>query len=156
MWISYAQPPCWHIISAKIQKNIQKSDYMDGFCLQSELDLTLFYKIEGCWGIFWKTEILNDLNDRDLNDRIHEYMYPYTLWGSLLVMSKLPNFVLGRYWIVLDGSNLFLSIIWVSPSVSSWVSWVPSWVPLHYFSLPHFASDTSPYLNKNPWNFNFS
>ena len=49
-------------------------------------------------------------NDRDLHDRIHEYMYPYTLWGSLLVMSKLPNFVLGRYWIVLDGSNLFLSI----------------------------------------------
>ena len=33
-------------ISAKIQKNIQKSDYMDGFCSQSELDLTLFYKIE--------------------------------------------------------------------------------------------------------------
>ena len=27
-------------ISAKIQKNIQKSDYMDGFCLQDELDLT--------------------------------------------------------------------------------------------------------------------
>ncbi len=35
-------------IFAKIQKNIQKSDYMDGFCLQGELDLTLFYKIEGC------------------------------------------------------------------------------------------------------------
>ena len=34
-------------ISAKIQKNIQKSDFMDGFCLQGELDLTLFYKIEG-------------------------------------------------------------------------------------------------------------
>ena len=34
-------------ISAKIQKNIQKVDYMDGFCLQGELDLTLFYKIEG-------------------------------------------------------------------------------------------------------------
>ena len=28
-------------------KNIQKSDYMDGFCWQGELDLTLFYKIEG-------------------------------------------------------------------------------------------------------------
>ena len=36
-------------ISAKIQKNIQKVDYMDGFCLQGELDLTLFYKIEGCF-----------------------------------------------------------------------------------------------------------
>ena len=34
-------------ISAKIQKNIQKSDFMDGFWLQGELDLTLFYKIEG-------------------------------------------------------------------------------------------------------------
>ena len=34
-------------ISAKIQKNIQKSDFMNGFCLQGELDLTLFYKIEG-------------------------------------------------------------------------------------------------------------
>ena len=32
-------------------------------------------------------------NDRDLNDRIHEYMNPYTPWGSLLVMSKLPKFV---------------------------------------------------------------
>ena len=31
--------------------------------------------------------------------------------GSLLVMSKLPNFVLGRYGIVLDVSNLFFSII---------------------------------------------
>ena len=34
-------------ISAKIQKKIQKVDYMDGFCWQGELDLTLFYKIEG-------------------------------------------------------------------------------------------------------------
>ena len=68
-------------ISAKIQKNIQKSDYMDGFCWQSELDLTLFYKIEGYRGIFLKPEILNDLNDRDLNDRIHEYMYTYTPRG---------------------------------------------------------------------------
>ena len=81
----------------KNTKNIQKSDYMDGFCCQGELDLTLFYKIEGCWGIFWKSEILNDLNDLDLNDRIDEYMYTS---GSLLVMSKLPNFVLGRYRIL--------------------------------------------------------
>ena len=36
----------------KNTKNIQKSDYMDEFCLQGELDLTLFYKIEGCRGIF--------------------------------------------------------------------------------------------------------
>ena len=33
----------------KNTKNIQKSDYMDGFCLQGELDLTLFYMIEGCF-----------------------------------------------------------------------------------------------------------
>ena len=44
----------------KNTKNIQKVDDMDGFCLQSELDLTLFYKIEGCRGIFLKPEILND------------------------------------------------------------------------------------------------
>ena len=50
-------------------------------------------------------------NDRDLNDRIHEYMYPYTPWGSLLVMSKLPKFVLGRYRIVLNVRYLFLGII---------------------------------------------
>lgn len=40
----------FNLISAinfcKNTKNIQKSDYMDGFCLQSELGLTLFYKIE--------------------------------------------------------------------------------------------------------------
>lgn len=33
----------------KNTKNIQKSDYMDEFCLQGELDLTLFYMIEGCF-----------------------------------------------------------------------------------------------------------
>ena len=31
----------------KNTKNIQKSDFMDGFCWLGELDLTLFYKIEG-------------------------------------------------------------------------------------------------------------
>ena len=31
----------------KNTKNIQKVDDMDGFCLQGELDLTLFYEIEG-------------------------------------------------------------------------------------------------------------
>ena len=31
----------------KNTKNIQKSDFMDGFFWQGELDLTLFYKIEG-------------------------------------------------------------------------------------------------------------
>ena len=31
----------------KNTKNIQKSDFMDGFCLQGELDLTLF-KYDEC------------------------------------------------------------------------------------------------------------
>ena len=48
---------------------------MDGFCLQGELDLTLFYKIEG---YFEKPKSLMTENDCDLNDRIDEYMYPYT------------------------------------------------------------------------------
>ena len=34
-------------ISAKIQKIFRKSDFMNGFYLQGELDLTLFYMIEG-------------------------------------------------------------------------------------------------------------
>ena len=68
-------------ISAKIQKNIQKVDDMDGFCLQSELDLTLFYKIEGYFdnqkslmtlmtvtlmtGIFRGLKMIMTLNDFD-------------------------------------------------------------------------------------------
>ena len=57
---------------------------------------------------------------------------------------------LGKYRIVLDVRYLFLGIIWVSSSVSSWVSWVPSWVPLHHFSLPHLYLTlylTLPILN---------
>ena len=38
---------------------------MDGFCLQGELDLTLFYKIEG---YFENPKSLMTLNDTDLND----------------------------------------------------------------------------------------
>ena len=42
---------CKYAISAiylqKYKKYSEKSDYMDGFCLQSELNLTLFYMIEG-------------------------------------------------------------------------------------------------------------
>ena len=60
-------------ISAKIQKNIQKSDFMNGFCLQGELDLTLFYKIEGYF------DNLKSLMTG--NDRIYEYMYTYTPRG---------------------------------------------------------------------------
>ena len=60
-------------ISAKIQKNIQKVDYMDGFCWQGQLDLTLFYKIEGYF------DNLKSLMTG--NDRIYEYMYSYTPRG---------------------------------------------------------------------------
>lgn len=57
------KPILAHYISAKIQKkNIQKSDYMDGFCLQSELNLTLFYMIEG---YFDNLKSLMTGNDRD-------------------------------------------------------------------------------------------
>ena len=49
-------------ISAKNTKNIQKSDFMDGFCLQGELDLTLFYMIEG---YFDNLKSLMTGNDRD-------------------------------------------------------------------------------------------
>ena len=34
----------------KNTKNIQKCDYMDGFCLQGELDLTLFISLRGIEG----------------------------------------------------------------------------------------------------------
>ena len=46
---------------------------MDGFCLQGELDLTLFYKIEGYF------DNLKSLMTE--NDRIHEYIYIYTSRG---------------------------------------------------------------------------
>ena len=57
-------------ISAKIQKNIQKVDYMDGFCLQGELDLTLFYKIEGYFDNLKSLMTLMTVtgNDRNLWD----------------------------------------------------------------------------------------
>ena len=57
----------------KNTKNIQKSDYMDGFCSLHKLDLTLFYKIEGYF------DNLKSLMTE--NDRIHEYMYIYTSRG---------------------------------------------------------------------------
>ncbi len=46
----------------KNTKNIQKSDFMDGFCLQGELYLTLFYMIEGC---FETPKSLMTLHDTD-------------------------------------------------------------------------------------------
>ncbi len=46
---------------------------MDGFCWQGELDLTLFYKIEGYF------DNLKSLMTG--NDRIYEYMYTYTPRG---------------------------------------------------------------------------
>ena len=58
---------------------------MDGFCLQGELDLTLFYKIEGC---FEKPKSLMTLMTLTL---MTGFMNTCTyIKGSLLVMSKLP------------------------------------------------------------------
>ena len=65
----------------KNTKNIQKSDFMDGFCLQGELDLTLFYKIAGN---FDNQKSLMTENDRDLNDR--------TLLGGLKMIMTLNDF----------------------------------------------------------------
>ena len=48
-------------ISAKIQK-YSEVDYMDGFCWLGELDLTLFYTIEG---YFDNLKSLMTENDRD-------------------------------------------------------------------------------------------
>ena len=49
---------------------------MDGFCLQGELDLTLFYKIEGC---FEPPKSLMTLMTVTENDR--------TLWGLKMIMT---------------------------------------------------------------------
>ena len=58
---------CKYAISAiylqKYKKYSEKSDYMDGFCLQGELDLTLFYMIEG---YFDNLKSLMTGNDRNL------------------------------------------------------------------------------------------
>ena len=66
---------CKYAISAiylqKYKKYSEKSDYMDGFCLQSELDFTLFYMIEG---YFDNLKSLMTENDR-------------TLWGLKMIMT---------------------------------------------------------------------
>ena len=50
----------------KNTKNIQKCEFMNEFCLQGELDLTLFYKIEGC---FDNLKSLMTLMTVTVNDR---------------------------------------------------------------------------------------
>ena len=57
----------------KNTKNIQKSDFMDGFCWQGELDLTLFYKIEG---YFDNQKSLMTMTGNDRN-----------LWGVKMMMT---------------------------------------------------------------------
>ena len=57
----------------KNTKNIQKSDYMDGFCWQGEPDLTLFYEIEGYF------DNLKSLMTMTGNDR--------NLWGLKMIMT---------------------------------------------------------------------
>ena len=64
---------------------------MDGFCWQGELDLTLFYKIEGYFDNLkslmtlmtmtgndrnlWGVKMMMTLNDLDLNDRIEYFCF---------------------------------------------------------------------------------
>ena len=44
---SCANTPSAQYICKNTKKYSEKSDYMDGFCLQGELNLPLFYMIEG-------------------------------------------------------------------------------------------------------------
>ena len=105
-----------------------KPKALQGYCIEDTKQLSLFYRQNNLFRFFiycpclmvWEENsriclhmqliaILSRIGV--LNDRIHEYMYPYTPWGSLLVMSKLPKFVLERYRIVLNVRYLFLGII---------------------------------------------
>ena len=73
--VIWGDKPCSTPILAqyicKNTKKIKKKDFMDGFCLQGELDLTLFYKIEG---YFDNLKSLMTENDR-------------TLWGLKMIMT---------------------------------------------------------------------
>ena len=60
----------------KNTKNIQKSDFMDGFCLQGKLDLTLFYKIEGYFDNLKSLMTLMTMTGNDWN-----------LWGLKMIMT---------------------------------------------------------------------
>ena len=59
----------------KNTKNIQKSDYMDEFCLQGELDLTLFYKIEGYFDNLKSLMTLMTMTGNDRN----------LFWGGMMM-----------------------------------------------------------------------
>ena len=61
----------------KNTKNIQKCEFMNEFCLQGELDLTLFYKIEGC---FDNLKSLMTLMTVTVNDRNTKKMTASS-WG---------------------------------------------------------------------------
>ena len=70
---------------------------MNGFCLQGELDLTLFYEIEGYFDnpkslMTLMTVTLMTLMTGLMNTCTHIYQ-----GGSLLVMSKLPNYLKKSY-----------------------------------------------------------
>ena len=67
---------------------------MDGFCLQGELDLTLFYKIEG---YFEKPKSLMTLMTLTLMTGLMNTCTHIHQGGSLLVMSKLPNYLKKSY-----------------------------------------------------------
>ena len=74
--ISHAQPPTFLQYICKNTKNIQKVDDMDGFCWLGELDLTLFYTIEG---YFDNLKSLMTLMTMTGNDR--------NLWGLKMIMT---------------------------------------------------------------------
>ena len=59
---SCANTPSAQYICKNTKKYSEKSDYMDGFCLQGELNLPLFYMIEG---YFDNLKSLMTGNDRD-------------------------------------------------------------------------------------------
>ena len=63
---------------------------MDGFCLQGEHDLTLFYKIEGCWGIFLNPKSLMTLMTVTLMTGI------FGIWKWPLMTLTLHDRILGR------------------------------------------------------------
>ena len=88
--ISHAQLPTFLQYICKNTKKIQKVDYMDGFCLQGELDLTLFYKIEGCWGIFLNPKSLMTLMTVTLMTGI------FGIWKWLLMTLTLHDRILSR------------------------------------------------------------
>ena len=125
--------------------------------MQGELDLTLFYKIEGCWGMSWvpgdilKTEILNDLNDRDLNDRKTPLnIYLFFWWNSFLVLAIASSPIVGFYqqWAFVVLHNLDSD--WVVPFLfldalnnQVWICRLWCWSLVKVLNLLHSSSSAA-------------